>query len=32
MVFPRGGCWRVKGKSGSAKLKATVWVVDLDER
>jgi hypothetical protein len=30
MVFPRTGCWHVTGESGSAKLKAVVWVVDPD--
>lgn len=32
MVFPREGCWRVTGKSGRATLRATIWVISLDER
>jgi hypothetical protein len=30
MIFPRTGCWHVTGTSGSAKLRAVVWVVDID--
>jgi hypothetical protein len=29
IVFPREGCWNITGKSGSATLRATIWVVDL---
>jgi hypothetical protein len=31
MIFPRTGCWHVTGASGSAKLKAVVWVVDPNQ-
>jgi hypothetical protein len=32
MAFPREGCWRVVGKSGDNRLRATIWVVALRER
>lgn len=31
MVFPRGGCWHIKARSGDAGLRAVVWVVNLYE-
>lgn len=31
MVFPREGCWRIKARSGKARLVAVVWVVILAE-
>jgi hypothetical protein len=29
MVFSREGCWAIKARSGSARLEAVVWVINL---
>jgi len=31
MVFPRGGCWQITARSGSARLAAVVWIVKIGE-
>jgi hypothetical protein len=31
MIFSREGCWKIKARSGSARLEAVIWVINLAE-